>query len=74
MLDCDYDELQIYNSIYKCLFDDKFRNFCRNSLNPYGIGNAGKKIVDTISTIDINDNLLTKKMTIKGEENSGWYR
>ena len=74
VLDCDYDELQIYNSIYKCLFDEKFRNFCRNSLNPYGIGNAGKKIVDIISTIDIDDNLLTKKMTIKGEENSGWYR
>ena len=58
----------------KCLFDEKHRNKCKTTFNPYGLGNAGKKIVKVLNSLTINDNLLTKKMTIKGEKKSNWFR
>jgi len=66
VIDADYDKNTIYNAIKKCLFDDKFRDKCRKCDNPYGIGNTGYKMVDVLKNININDKLLTKKMTIKG--------
>ena len=74
IIDCDYDTTDIYNSIIKCLFNKKHITKCRETVNPYGIGDAGKKIVSVLDSIELNDSLLTKKMTIKGEEKSNWYR
>ena len=67
VIDCDYKEMDIYNSINKCLFDDEFRKHCRECSNPYGLGDAGEKIADILSKTKINDKLLTKKMTIKDD-------
>ena len=74
VIDVNYEELAIYNAIKKGLYDEGFRLSCRNSLNPYGLGDVGKKIVNVLSSIELNDNLLSKKMTILGEEKEGWYR
>jgi UDP-hydrolysing UDP-N-acetyl-D-glucosamine 2-epimerase len=74
VIDTDYDETEIYNAINKCLYDNDFRNSCRECSNPYGIGNAGSKIVEVIKNVNINDRLLTKKMTNKGMQKNGWYQ
>ena len=74
VIDTDYDKNTIYTAVKKCLFNDEFRNICRTCNNPYGIGDTGKKIVDVIKSININDKLLTKKMTNKGIKKNGWYQ
>jgi len=74
VIDTDYDKDAIYNAIKKCLFDDKFRNQSRISINPYGTGNAAKKMIEVIKNLQINDKLRTKKMTIKGIRKDGWYK
>ena len=74
VIDVDYEEMEIYNSIKKGLYDEDFRLVCRNCFNPYGIGDVGTKIVNVLSSVDLDDKLLTKKMTILGEEKEGWYR
>ena len=74
VIDTNYDKDAIYNAIKKCLFDDKFRNQSRTSINPYGTGNTAKKMIDVIKNLQINDKLRTKKMTIKGIRKNGWYK
>jgi UDP-hydrolysing UDP-N-acetyl-D-glucosamine 2-epimerase len=74
VIDTDYDKNTIYTAVKKCLFNDEFRNICRTCNNPYGIGDTGKKIVEVIKSININDKLLTKKMTNKGIKKDGWYQ
>ena len=51
-----------------------FRDDCRKCKNPYGIGNTGSKIEKVIKNININENLLTKKMTNKGIYKNGWFQ
>jgi len=74
VLDSDYDSDAVYQAISKCLFDDKFRKICSETDNPYHIGDAGIKIAQVISDLDINKNLLRKKMTLLGETKGGWFR
>jgi len=38
------------------------------------MGNTGNKIVEVIKKININETLLTKKMTNKGIKKNGWYQ
>jgi UDP-hydrolysing UDP-N-acetyl-D-glucosamine 2-epimerase len=64
IIDCGYNDEQIYMAIKKCLDDDEFKNICAASINPYGLGGAGQKIANHLSNIEFNDKLLTKKMTI----------
>ena len=44
----------------KCLYDKNFRRKAFYTHNPYGIGNAGKKIANFINKIQLNKN-FTKK-------------
>ena len=46
VIDADYDKNEILNAINTCLFDEKFRDVVGNCENPYGLGDAGKKIAD----------------------------
>jgi len=63
VIDVTYDKTEIIKVCKKGLFDDEFRKKCREAFNPYGMGNSGKKIAKVLSEIEINDNLLQKKMT-----------
>ena len=65
VLDVNYAHKEIYNGIKKCLYDDRFRGKAFHTENPYGIGNAGKKIADFIAKIRLDKRILQKKMTIK---------
>ena len=69
-----YDAAEIKQAISTCLYDDSFRHLCRNSSNPYGIGDAGIKIAKVLSDMPLGAEMLRKKMTIKGEIENGWYR
>ena len=52
---------EIYNAIKKCLYDERFRSKALHTKNPYGMGNAGKKIAKFISKIQLSKKSITKK-------------
>jgi len=63
VIDVDYDKEEIKNGLKKALFDEEFRKKAKQSKNPYGDGDSGKKIADILATIKINQNLLQKRVT-----------
>ena len=65
VLDCDYEKDEIIMGIERCLFDDDFRDQCRDVQSPYGTGNAGEKIANYLAEIALDQKLIVKKMTIK---------
>lgn len=74
VIDTDYDTQQIIDAIEKCLFDGDFRTLCRTAKNPYWLGDAGQKIAAVLEKVELNQKLIRKKMTLKGESLEGWYR
>ena len=62
VIDTNYSKSEIMTALEKCLFDDVFRNKCKNCVNPYGEGNSGMKIADVLSNIPISMELLKKQM------------
>jgi UDP-N-acetylglucosamine 2-epimerase (non-hydrolysing)/GDP/UDP-N,N'-diacetylbacillosamine 2-epimerase (hydrolysing) len=63
VIDTDYDKDQIIEAIEKGLFNRKFREECRKCKNPYGKGDAGENIAETLAAIPIDKNLIQKQMT-----------
>lgn len=74
VIDTNYEAEKIISDISKCLFDNQFRYVCRSTDNPYYIGDAGKKIAEILASTSLNENLIRKKMTLRGECNNNWYR
>jgi UDP-hydrolysing UDP-N-acetyl-D-glucosamine 2-epimerase len=74
VLDADYSSNQIYAAVNRGLHDEDFRELCRKAVNPYWLGEAGPKIADILATIPLDQNLIRKKMTLRGEAKDGWYR
>ena len=62
VIDVDHNEKQITKAIKKALFDKDFIEKANNTKNPYGNGNSATKIVDILENIEINQNLLQKKI------------
>jgi UDP-hydrolysing UDP-N-acetyl-D-glucosamine 2-epimerase len=69
IINVPYDQIQISEAIKKCLFDKSFREFCRSAQNPYGNGDAGRKIAAELSKVTLNTSLIRKQMTISGFDN-----
>ena len=44
VIDVDYKEKEIYDAVFKCLYNKTFRKTANTTNNPYGIGNTGYKI------------------------------
>ena len=63
VIDSSYDCDEIVAACKKAMFDDSFRQHCYTCSNPYGEGNSGPRIAETLATIDISAKLLQKKMT-----------
>ncbi|MBF0570623.1 MAG: UDP-N-acetylglucosamine 2-epimerase (hydrolyzing) [Candidatus Omnitrophica bacterium] len=63
VIDVDYDENKIYAAIKRCIEDKDFRHLCQTCENPYGTGDAGKKIAETLAGVPLDLKLLQKKMT-----------
>ncbi len=74
VLDVTYNEKEIHDAIKKCLFDGTFRQQCSSTDNPYYLGDAGKKVADVLASVVLDQNLIRKKMTLRGEVKDGWYR
>jgi UDP-hydrolysing UDP-N-acetyl-D-glucosamine 2-epimerase len=71
VIDVEYDSSSIYSAVIRCLEDKNFREICRNSKNPYGLGDAGEKIAELLSKIPLDRKLLRKRMMFNGEEQDG---
>jgi UDP-N-acetylglucosamine 2-epimerase (non-hydrolysing)/GDP/UDP-N,N'-diacetylbacillosamine 2-epimerase (hydrolysing) len=63
VLDVPYDCDAIVAAIQRCVEDQAFRLQCQTCVNPYGAGNAGPRIADTLATMPIDARLLQKKLT-----------
>lgn len=59
-----YDQHEIEQAIRRCLTDAAFIEQCRTCENPYGVGDAGKKIAEVLATVELGRDLITKQMTI----------
>jgi UDP-hydrolysing UDP-N-acetyl-D-glucosamine 2-epimerase len=74
IINCGNNADKIYAAVNKCLSDKIFRESCYDVINPYGIGDSGKKMHDYLRDVTLGDDLLKKRMILAGEENKGWFR
>lgn len=74
VLNAGYDAHDIYNRVRTCFDDQAFRTDCRTGQNPYGLGDAGKKIAQILADVPLNQDLIRKGMTLIGEAKDGWFR
>lgn len=74
VIDAGYDVQEIVTAVTRCLKDEPFRTTCRTADNPYYLGDAGRKIASVLASVPLNQTLLRKAMTLKGETLDGWYR
>jgi GDP/UDP-N,N'-diacetylbacillosamine 2-epimerase (hydrolysing) len=56
-------ELSSISKSINLVTSKNFRKKCRNVKSPYGNGNASKKILEILSSININDKLLVKRIS-----------
>jgi UDP-N-acetylglucosamine 2-epimerase (non-hydrolysing)/GDP/UDP-N,N'-diacetylbacillosamine 2-epimerase (hydrolysing) len=73
VLNVNCETKDIVSAINKALTDSVFRKFCREAFNPYGVGDSGTKIANILELVEL-ENILNKKMTLKGEGQKGWWR
>lgn len=59
-----YGRDEILNAIRRCIEDQKFIENCHSCENPYGVGDAGKKIAEVLAKTELGAKIITKKMTI----------
>jgi UDP-N-acetylglucosamine 2-epimerase (non-hydrolysing)/GDP/UDP-N,N'-diacetylbacillosamine 2-epimerase (hydrolysing) len=74
VLDAGYATDVIASAIRRCLHDSAFRELCRTAPNPYWLGDAGPKIAEVLANVPLDQNLIRKRMTLRGEERDGWFR
>ena len=63
VIDVAYDTSSIIQAVTSCVENEMFRTMCQNCVNPYGQGNSGSRIADILATINIDKNILQKKLT-----------
>ena len=74
VIDSDYSSDDLVVAIKKCLFDENFKYECSIGDNPYWMGDAGPKIAKILAKVPIDQNLIRKKMTLKGSVKDGWFQ
>ena len=75
VLDANYDAKEIDLAIRRCLFDEEFRTICAATMNPYGGGNAGKLIAESLASVDLDPkHILRKRMMLAGKRKDDWFR
>lgn len=74
VLDAGYSSNEIYDQIKRSLFDENFRKLCREAKNPYWIGGAGPKVAEVLAMTPLDQGLIRKRLTLKGEAKDGWFR
>ncbi len=74
VIDAGYDAAAIAAALRRALFDEDFRRQAKNGVNPYWQGGAGKRVAEVLAKIPMDQNLLRKQMTLRGEVRDGWFR
>jgi UDP-hydrolysing UDP-N-acetyl-D-glucosamine 2-epimerase len=74
VLDANYCTSSVVDAVMCCIDDDEFRKACRETDNPYYLGDAGKKIAEVLASVPIDEALIRKQMTLRGECENDWYR
>jgi UDP-N-acetylglucosamine 2-epimerase len=59
-----YGKAEILAAVRRGLRDKAFIEQCHTCKNPYGVGDAGKKIADVLAKTVLGRQLITKQMTI----------
>lgn len=62
VIDVIGDKHEIIKAINSALYDEGFKIALQNVKNPFGDGNASKRIVEVLKNIQINRNLVEKKL------------
>lgn len=65
VIDTGYDSGEILAAYERCVSDSSFLRRCRTAKNPYGRGDAGRKIADALAKVRLDQTLITKEMTIR---------
>ena len=63
VIDVPYEAAAIAAAARRCVADEAFRAACRLGDSPYGVGDAGARVVEVLATTPIDRRLLQKKMT-----------
>jgi len=63
VIDVGYNKKEIIEGLRKALFDVTFINLVKKRESPYGDGKTSEKIVKILSEIQINKDLMQKKLT-----------
>jgi len=63
VIDVGHNKQEIIKAIKKASADREFLNEVKKCQSPYGDGNAGKKIAEILSSVEITPQLLQKKIT-----------
>ncbi|MFQ5866773.1 MAG: UDP-N-acetylglucosamine 2-epimerase [bacterium] len=64
VIDVEHSKVEIIKGIKRAL-SESFKAKMKNCLNPYGDGKTSKRIVKILSQLEINDNLLQKRLNGK---------
>lgn len=63
VIDVDYGRRNVIKGIETAVYEKQFRNRLKECINPYGDGNAGKRIAKILGEIEINRELIQKRIT-----------
>lgn len=74
VVDVGYDFPAIVAATRHCLDEESFRSKCHSCTNPYYLGDAGVKIAHVLATVPMNQALIRKRMSLRGENQDGWSR
>lgn len=74
VIDTGYDQIEIFDAVSKCFNNSEFRSQCISTTNPYYLGGAGKKMARVLAEIKLDNTLIRKKMTLKGNTENGWHQ
>ncbi len=62
IIDVGHSKEEIKDAVEKALFDKRFIAYCRKCKSPYGDGNASKRIVRVLESVEISPALLQKRV------------
>ncbi|WMJ81180.1 UDP-N-acetylglucosamine 2-epimerase [Clostridium sp. MB40-C1] len=63
VIDVGYEKEEVLKGINKALYDEKYKEELKSCVNPYGDGNAGERISKYLGEIEINRELIQKRIT-----------
>jgi UDP-N-acetylglucosamine 2-epimerase (non-hydrolysing)/GDP/UDP-N,N'-diacetylbacillosamine 2-epimerase (hydrolysing) len=63
VIDVPHNLEALTQAINKALYDNEFKREVETAANPYGDGRSAKRIVDILENIELNPNLIQKRIT-----------